>query len=294
MFVLFSNEFVQNAFLAGTIVAIVAAVMGYFVVLRAQAFAGEALTDIGFAGSTAAAVFGLNPFLGMLLFSCLSALGIGSLEKRVKGRDVEIGMVLSFASGLGVLFLSLYSQMNSSQATAGLSILFGSVLSINRQQVYIALICGIILLLVLTFLYRPLLFSSIDPQVAETRGVPVRAVSLIFLVLLGITTAESVLMVGVLLVSALLIAPAAAAERLTHRPLAAIVLSITLSLTILWGGLLFTFLDTHLHLPAGFYISALASLIFFSAYFFGGRRKIKRQETIPHKHSERPHSHIAD
>ena len=110
MIELFHYDFVQNAFLAGTIVAIVTAVVGYFVVLRAQAFAGHALSHIGFAGATGAALLGVSAFLGMFTFTLLAALGMGALGERVRGRDVEIGMVLSFMLGLGVLFLNLYTQ----------------------------------------------------------------------------------------------------------------------------------------------------------------------------------------
>ncbi|TME03484.1 MAG: metal ABC transporter permease, partial [Chloroflexi bacterium] len=120
------QDFVQNAFMAGTIVAIVTSVMGYFVVLRAQAFAGEALADIGFAGATGAAVLGISSLLGMVFLTLLAALGMGALGERIRGRDVEIGMVLSFALGLGVLFLSIYAQFGTN-ASEGVGILFGSI-----------------------------------------------------------------------------------------------------------------------------------------------------------------------
>src|SRR5436190_24079608 len=112
MFNVLQYDFVQNAFLAGSLIAIMAATIGYFVVLRAQAFAGEALTDIGFAGATGAAILGFSAFVGMLIMTLLSALGIGALSERMRGRDVEVGMVLSFALGLGVLFLTLYTSQS--------------------------------------------------------------------------------------------------------------------------------------------------------------------------------------
>src|SRR6516164_11302206 len=133
---LFQYDFEQNAFLAGTLIAIMAATIGYFVVLRAQAFAGEALADIGFAGATGAAILGIGSLLGMLGLSLLAALGIGVLGERVRGRDIEIGMVLSFALGLGVLFLSIYIQ-NGANANAGVGILFGSILSVSRSDVFV-------------------------------------------------------------------------------------------------------------------------------------------------------------
>src|SRR5205809_1901433 len=142
MLELIQQDFVQNAFIAGTIVAIVTSVMGYFVVLRAQAFAGEALADIGFAGATGAAVLGISSLLGMVFLTLLAALGMGALGQRIRGRDVEIGMVLSFALGLGVLFLSIYAQFGTN-ASEGVGILFGSILSVTRSDVLITLFCGI-------------------------------------------------------------------------------------------------------------------------------------------------------
>ena len=169
--------------LAGTIIAIVAPIMGYFVVLRAQAFAGHALSHIGFAGATGAALLGVNALIGMFALTLLAALGIGALGERVKGRDVEIGMVLSLALGLGVLFLSLYTQY----ATETVGVLFGSILSVSRTNVLITLGCGVATMVLMGVMWRPLLFASIDPEVASTRGVPVRTLSMLFLVLLAIT-----------------------------------------------------------------------------------------------------------
>ncbi len=288
MLALLQHEIVQNAFLAGTIVAIVTAVMGYFVVLRAQAFAGEALSDIGFAGATGAAVLGFSSLLGMFFLTVLAGIGMGALGDRIRGRDVEIGMVLSFALGLGVLFLTIYSQFGSN-ATEGVGVLFGSILSVTRSDVLITLGSGIATLLLLAFLFRPLLFATIDPEVALARGVPVRLLSIVFLMLLGITTAETVLVVGVLLVLALLIAPAASAVNVTHRPLASILLSAVLGLIIMWGGLILAFVGTGRQLPVGFYITALAALSYFVSL------GVKRVRT-PRRHREVPHpcgEHIA-
>src|SRR5712691_3726432 len=181
LFELLHYELIQNAFFAGTVISIVTAIIGYFVVLRSQAFAGEALTDIGFAGATGAALLGFSSFIGMLLLTLLSALGIGALSERMRGRDVEVGMVLSFALGLGVLFLTLYTNQSSAQhSSAGIGILFGSILTVERKDVWVALGCAVFVLLALTLLFRPLLFASIDPVVAQTRGVPVHLLSIVF------------------------------------------------------------------------------------------------------------------
>ena len=263
MFALFQQEFIQNAFLAGTVVALVAAVVGYFVVLRAQAFASESISEIGFAGSTGGPLFGVSSLIGMFILTILSALGMGALGERVRGRDVETGMVLAFALGLGVLFTSLYASGKNAVATV--SALFGSILSVSRGDVLTTLISGIVVLFLLAFLFRPLLFASIDPEVAQTRGVPIRRLSIMFLVLLAVTTAMAIQVVGALLVFALLIAPAASAARLTHRPLTTIVLSIVLGLGITWIGLILTIVGTGRYLPASFYIATVATCTYFVA-----------------------------
>ena len=290
MFNLLQYDFVQNAFLAGSLVAIMAAVIGYFVVLRAQAFAGEALADIGFAGATGAAILGIGSLLGMLGLALLAALGMGALGERVRGRDIEIGMVLSFALGLGVLFLSIYIQ-NGANANAGVGVLFGSILTVTRRDVIITLITGSATLLILAFLFRPLLFASVDPEVAQARGVPVRLLSIVFLLLLAVATAEAVLVIGVLLVFALLIAPAAAAEHLTHRPLTAIILSVILGLTFTWGGLILAFVGTGRHLPVSFYISAMAALTYFASMLIARFRSPRRYRELPHPNREHRPAH---
>src|ERR1700735_1475683 len=217
MFLLLSQPFVQNAFIAGTLIAVVAAIVGYFVVLRAQAFAAHALSHVGFAGATLAALLGISALLGMASFTAVAALGMGALGKRIRGRDVEIGMILSLALGLGVLFLRLYT--NSSSEAVG--VLFGSILSVTQENIILTIILGIASLIILAAIFRPLLFASIDPEVAEARGVPVKALSIIFMFLLAITVAESIQVVGVLLVFALIVAPAAAAQHLTRKPFSA-------------------------------------------------------------------------
>ncbi|MGH7203418.1 MAG: metal ABC transporter permease [Candidatus Levyibacteriota bacterium] len=254
-------QFVQNAFLAGTIIAIVSAILGYFVVLRGQAFAGHSLAHIGFAGATGAALVGLSALSGTFIFTILAALGMGALGNRIRGRDVEIGMILSFALGLGVLFLKLYTT----NAAEAVGILFGSILSVTSFDLVLSILSAIITLLVLLFTFRPLLFSSIDPEVAEARGVPVKFISILFMVLLAISVAEAILVVGVLLVFALLVAPAAIAQHMTKGPSATISLSIVLGLFFTWGGL---FLALLLHGPVSFFIAGLASLSYLIAVPF--------------------------
>ena len=259
---LLQQSFVLNAFMAGTLIAIVSAIVGYFVVLRAQAFAAHALSHVGFAGATFAALVGISGLLGMSGFTIAAALGMGALGKRIHGRDVEIGMVLSFALGLGVLFLRLYT--NSSSETV--SVLFGSILSVTHANIVYTLIFGIGTLIILAAIFRPLLFSSIDPEVAEARGVPIKALSIIFMFLLAITVAEAIQVVGVLLVFALIVAPAAAAQHLTRKPFSAIAISIALGIAFTWGGLLLALITSW---PVSFYIAALAALTYFAAIRIG-------------------------
>lgn len=255
MISLLEQSFVQNAFIVGTLIAIVAAIIGYFVVLRAQAFAAHALSHVGFAGATLAALAGVSALAGMSGFTVIAALGMGALGKRIRGRDVEVGMILSFALGLGVLFLHLYT----SSASEAVGVLFGSILSVTQEDIILTLILGIGTLIALAAIFRPLLFSSIDPEVAEARGVPVKSLSIIFMLLLAITVAQSIQVVGVLLVFALIVAPAASAQHITRKPFSAIVASVLLGLLFTWGGL---FLALATSYPVSFYIAALAALTY--------------------------------
>ena len=206
-FDLLRQEFVQNAFLSGTIIAFVSGIVGYFIILRGQAFATETLSHVGFAGAAGAALIGVNSLVGMFFLTVITATGMGALGKRLKGRDVEVGMVLSFMLGLGVLFLSLYTQ-NASHAV---NLFFGSILSVTREDVMITLGSSTLVIITLIVLYRPLLFASLDPVVAEARGVPVQFLSILFLLVLALTVSQAVEVVGTLLVFALLIVPAASA-----------------------------------------------------------------------------------
>jgi len=271
MFDLLLSDVFQKALLGGTAAAAMAGVVGYFLVLRLQAFAAEAFMDICFAGATGATLLGQSPLVGMIAFSLLSALGLGALGERARGRSVEIGMVLSFALGLGVLFLSIYTRSSASHSNAGVSILFGSILSVQPADIYRMLACGSVALAALAVVYRPLLFASIDPTSARARGVPVRALSVVFLLVLALAAAACTLVVGVLLASALLIAPAAAAVRMTHRPPHSLLLSLCFSIFITWAGLLVSFIGPWRHPPIGFSISAIAALVYTVAVILGRR-----------------------
>lgn len=243
--------FMRHAFAAGTLVALTAGVIGYFVVLRGMAFASHTVANVGFAGAAGAVLLGLDPVVGLLAFTLVGALGMAALGWRLVGRDIAVGIVLSVALGLGFLFIALYHGY----ATNAYAILFGDVLGVSQQEVTVALIVAVIALAALAILFRPLLFASLDAEVAEARGVPVRLLATAFLLLLALVVAIAVQIVGVLLLFALLVTPAAIAERLTARPGRALALAAALALFITWGGI---FLAYYYPYPLGFFISSLA------------------------------------
>jgi len=277
---LLSSDIFRNAMIAGTVAAAVASLVGYFVVLRAQAFAAESLLDVSFAGATGAALFGVAPVLGAAILGLGAAFGIGAMGERARERDVEIGMVVSFALGLGIFFLSLYARGSASHATAGVSILFGSLLSVQPEDILRLCLLSAVVLAGLAGVFRPLLFSTIDPEAARARGVPVRLLSTLFLLILALAAAAGALAVGILLATALLIAPAAAAVRLTRRPSATLVLSLCLGVGIIWGGILISFLWPGRHPPVGFSVSTLAAAIYFIGVAASRRAYARREKTI--------------
>ncbi len=255
MFSIFQYSFIQNAFLAGSVVAIVAGFVGYFLVTRGLTFAGHALSHIGFAGAAAALLVGVDPMYGLLLFTIVSGVGIGVFGKDLREEDVNIGIIMTLMLGLGALFIALYNGY----AEQAYSILFGTILGISHVNVLITLIFGIVAIAVLAAIFRPLLFSSIDPEVAEARGVPVRALGIIFLVLVAIAVSMSVQVVGVLLIFTLLVGPAATAIRIVHNPLGAVTVSIVLALAYTWLGI---FLAATGSWPVTFYIATISFAVY--------------------------------
>jgi zinc/manganese transport system permease protein len=248
---LFQYEFMVHAFQAGTIIAIVAGAIGYFVVLRGSAFAAHALSHIGFAGATGAVVLSLNPILGLLVFTMGAGVAIGALGNRLRSRDVTIGIVLAWMLGLGVLFISLYRGY----ATEAYALLFGQILGISATDVTVTLVAGIVTLVAIIAIYRPLLFSSVDEDLAAAKGVPVTALSIAFMAILAVAVTEAVQVVGVLLIFALIVTPAAIAVRFTSRPALAIAYGIGLALAFTWLGLAIAFYSPH---PVSFFITSLA------------------------------------
>jgi zinc/manganese transport system permease protein len=289
---IFHQDFIRYAFLAGTLVAVLTAIIGYFVVMRAEAFAAHALSHIGFAGATGAALLGVNSLLGMLGFTMGAAVVIGAMEKRLRGRHVEIGMVLAFSLGLGVLFLHLYTR----GATEAVAILFGSILSVEVSEIHWILLLGCAALAALALMFRPLTFASIDPETAEARGVPVRAVSLAFMLLLAITVAEVVQVVGILLMFALLIAPPAIAQHLFRRPAVAIAAAALLGVAFTWFGLLMAIWTPY---PVSFFIAGGATVSYLLVVSFSHLVRPHRfrppehpdREFVDHPHHQHAHAH---
>ncbi|HYU62159.1 MAG TPA: metal ABC transporter permease [Verrucomicrobiae bacterium] len=248
---LFHYDFMVHAFEAGTVVAVVAGAIGYFVVLRGSAFAAHALSHIGFAGAAGAVVAGLSPVVGLLAFTLGSGAAIGVLGNRLRGRDVTIGIVLAWTLGLGVLFISLYRGY----ATEAYALLFGEILGISQADVLVTLIAGLVTIAALVIVYRPLLFSSVDEDLASAKGVPVTALSVGFMAILAVAVTEAVQVVGVLLLFALIVTPAAIAVRFTSHPPYAIGIGVALALVFTWLGLSIAYFSPH---PVSFFITSLA------------------------------------
>lgn len=272
MFTMLDYEFMRNAFMAGGLVAILAGAAGYFLVLRGQAFAGHALSHVGFAGATGAALIGTPPIFGMLAFMVAGAAAMGALGKRLRGSDVAIGAVLALSLGLGMLFLHFFTSY-ASQVTA---LLFGNVLGVDRSTLRILGISTVLCLALLAFISRPLLFASLQPELAEAKGVSLRTVGILYLIIVAVATAASIQIVGVLLVFTLLVCPAAAAQRLTSQAGKGIMWSILLALIEAWLGIALAYLTDW---PVSFWISALSVGLYLAA---SGIQRVALQAVTRH------------
>src|SRR2546428_2323681 len=206
--------FMQHAYESGTIVALSAGIIGYFVVLRGLSFAAHALSHIGFAGATGAVIVGATPIVGLLVFTMSAGAVMGALGQRLRGRDVTIGLVMAWSLGLGLLFTYLYK--GSAQLAIG--ILFGQIFGITSQEVVVTFAAGLLTVLAIVIVYRPLLFATLDEEVAEAKGVPVRGLSIAFMIILAVAVSEAVQGVRVLPVFSFVFAPAAHAARFTTPP----------------------------------------------------------------------------
>ncbi len=262
---LLSYHFMVNAFRAGTAVAVVAAVVGWFMVLREQSYAGHTLSLVGFPGAAGAVWLGASASLGFFAFCVAAAILIAAVPRTtgraVHGESAVIGVVQAFALACGLLFVSLYAGFLNGVT----ALLFGNFLGITNGQVAALVATAIACVGLIGLLYRPLLFASVDPDVATARGIPERRLSVLFLVLLGVSVAEAAQITGELLVFALLVVPAASAQAVTARPLRSLVLAVGFGLGIVWTGLAIAFYSPY---PVGFWISSAALVTYGGARVF--------------------------
>jgi zinc/manganese transport system permease protein len=257
---MFQYQFMQHAFEAGTLVAIIAGIVGYFVVLRRSSFAAHALSHIGFAGAAGAVLFGISPVYGLLLFTTVGGSMMAALSPRAAHRDVHIGTVLAFMLGIGVLFISLYTGY----ATEAYSILFGEILGISNSDVLLTLVAALIIISIIAVVYRPLLFASLDEDVAEAKGMPTFLLGIIFMILVAVATSIAVQVVGVLLIFSLMVTPAAIAQQLAKRPHHVVIISVAIALMATWVGLFTAFYEPY---PVSFFITSIVFVLYLLVRF---------------------------
>ncbi|ALE75771.1 helicase [Pseudonocardia sp. EC080610-09] len=252
---LLGEPFVQNALIACAVLGLVAGLLTPLVVSRGMAFAVHGTAELAFTGGAAALLVGVEVGLGSVVGAVVAATIFGVLGLRQRERDSVIGVVMAFGLGLGVLFLSLYDGRSANR----FGLLTGSIVSVDGTNLWVLAVVALLVLGTLLVVYRPLLFASTDPDVALARGVPVRALSLVFAVLIGLVTALAVPIVGAILVLAVMIVPGAAANRVTANPVLATVIAIVIAEVALVGG-------TVLSLAPGVPVSAYVATIGFLAY----------------------------
>lgn len=256
---MFQYEFMTNAFAAAGMVAVVSGFVGYFLVMRGQTFAGHALSHIGFAGATGAGLIGLTPLSGLVGFTLAAGVVMGLLSERISNRDVAIGVVLALSLGFGLLFLHFYTSF-ATQATA---LLFGNVLAVDHTMIAVLAALGVITLAALAAIMRPLIFASLQPELAEAKGVSLRFISTAFLSIVALAVSACAQIVGVLMVFTLMVGPAAAAQRVTTGLWAGLMLSAALALAEAWLGIVIAY---HTDWPVSFCIAILSAIGYFGSF----------------------------
>jgi zinc/manganese transport system permease protein len=255
------HPFMRNAFLGGTAVAAACGLVGSFLVLRGQVFTGDALSHVAFTGAAAALALGLDARVGLFATTVAIGVAMALLGPRGRADDVVIGSVFAWVLGLGALFATIYTQSRSAaNGAAGVNVLFGSVFGMSAGRARFAAVVGAGVVVAMLAMARPLLFASVDEAVAAAKGVPVRALGVVFLGVVGVTAAEAAPAVGALLLLGLLAAPAGAAQRLTTRPYAAMGLSAALAVGSMWAGLVASYLAPRV--PPSFAVVAVATAVF--------------------------------
>jgi zinc/manganese transport system permease protein len=235
---MFAHDFVRNAYLAGTFIALACGVVGWLVVLRGQLFAGDALSHVAFVGAIAAAVVGIDERIGLFVVTLAVAGGMAALGRRGAADDTVIGTVFAWILGIGVLLLAvLATSAAGGTGIAAANTLFGSIYSLTPGGSRFAAVVGLVVSAAVIVALRPLLLSTLDSEQAAVRGVPVRVLAVAFLGALAVVTAESTQAIGALLLLGLLAAPAGAAHRLTASPYRGLALSAGLAVVAMWGGL---------------------------------------------------------
>jgi zinc/manganese transport system permease protein len=271
-----AETFVQNALIAATLVAITTGLIGPFVVMRDLAFAVHGSAELAFTGAAAGLLAANDPILGALLGSIVVATAIGLLGDRPRDRNSAMGVILAFGLGVGVYLLSLYKGF----ATAATNILFGQIFGVSPGQITLLIVIAVAVLIAMLTLYRPLLFASVDPEMALARGIPTRLVGLAFLYILALTVTEAAQIVGTLLVLSLAITPAAAASRLTVRAPVLIATSVGFAVIAADGGLLLGLL--HPTVKASVFITAISFALYVVARLATTRHRLRRTVTATH------------
>ena len=248
------SGFMTNTWIVATIVAVVAGVVGFFVVLRGSAFVADALPTGAFAGAAGASLIGVNTLVGLGVFSLLGALGIGWLGRRAR-HDVAVALALVVMLGLGALFLSFSVEY----APEIYSLLFGEVLGISVNEIAPVAVLGVVCIVAIVVMYRPLMLSSVMPELGEARGVRAYRIEICFLVVLALATSMALPVVGALLIFSLLIGPPAAARAVTDRPLVAMGLSVVIALATVWIAIAVSY---HTNWPVGFFVGAIAAVCY--------------------------------
>ncbi|MCU1413402.1 MAG: transporter permease [Microbacteriaceae bacterium] len=263
---------VHNSIIAGAILGVVGGLVGPFVMTRDLAFAVHGVSELSFAGASAALLLGVNVVTGSIAGSLLAALLIGVLGTRARERNSIIAVLMPFGLGLGILFLALYKGRSANK----FGLLTGQIVSVDDPQLLMLVIISLIVIAGLVFVWRPLSFASVDPDVARAKGLPVTTLSIVFMILLGLATAVSIQIVGALLVLSLLVTPAAAAMRVTASPLLTPLLSVLFAVTSVVGGIL---LALGGGLPISPYVTTISFLIYVVCRIIGSRKTTRRQVT---------------
>jgi zinc/manganese transport system permease protein len=261
---MFAAGFMTNAWITATIVAVVAGVTGHFVVMRGSAFPAHAIPKGAFAGAAAASLLGISTLAGLGVFSLLGALGISLLGRRGR-RDVVTALTLVMMLALGAAFLSRTTEYEPEIY----SLLFGEVLGVSTSQILPVALLGVICLAAVAVIYRPLLYASALPEIAEARGIRPHRLEVVFLLIVALATTMTVPVTGALLIFSLMVGPPAAARALTTRPLLAMTLSVAIALATAWIAIAASY---HWNWPVGFFVGTLAAAAYAGSRAWAGWR----------------------